>query len=46
MDGAEKGKHYDKPQMEYYKVEAVSSACLLGINIEALLNMSRSNSID
>jgi hypothetical protein len=25
MDGSEKGKHYDKPQMEYYKVEAVSA---------------------
>lgn len=23
MDGSEKGKHYDLPQMEYYKVEAV-----------------------
>lgn len=24
MDGADKGKHYDNPKMEYYKVEAVS----------------------
>ena len=26
MDGSEKGKHYDLPQMEYYKVEAVRQA--------------------
>lgn len=27
MEGSEKGKHFDLPQMEYYKVEAVSDQC-------------------